>query len=72
MKSRMNNVEEQISDLEDRIVETTQSEQQTEKQMEKKKYESNIRDLWDNVKQGNLWIIVIPRRRKRRGDREYI
>ena len=37
MKSRMNNAEERISDLEKRIMELTQSKQQTESQMEKKK-----------------------------------
>ena len=42
LKSRMNNAEEQISDLEDRIMEITQSGQQTENQM--KKHKSNIRD----------------------------
>ena len=36
LKSRMNHAEEQISDLEDRIMEITQSGQQTENQMEKK------------------------------------
>ena len=43
LKNRMNNTEEQISDLEDRIMEITQSGQQTENQM--KKHESNIRHL---------------------------
>ena len=33
MKSKMNNAELKISDLEDRIMETTQSEQQTESQI---------------------------------------
>ena len=33
LKSRMNNVEERISDLEDRIMEITQSGQQTQNQM---------------------------------------
>ena len=33
VKSRMNNAEKQISDLEDRIMEITQSGQQTENQM---------------------------------------
>ena len=42
LKSRMNNAEEQISDLEDRIMESIQSGQQTENQM--KKHESNMRD----------------------------
>jgi len=38
----MNNAEERISDVEQRIMEITQSGQQTEKQMEKKwkKYET--------------------------------
>ena len=49
INSKLNNVEERISDLEDGIIETTQSEQQTERQMKKKK-ESNIRDLWYNIK----------------------
>ena len=44
--------------MEDRIMEITQSGQQTENQM--KKHESNIRDLWDNIKQANLHIIGIP------------
>ena len=35
MKSRMNNAEEQISDMEDKILEITQSGQQTEGQMKK-------------------------------------
>ena len=58
LKSRMNNAEERISDLEDRIMEITQSGQQTENQ--RKKHESNIRDLWDNIKWANLSIIGIP------------
>ena len=36
MNNRMNNAEERISDLEDRIMEITQSEQQTESQIKKK------------------------------------
>ena len=44
--------------MEDKIMEITQSGQQTENQM--KKHESNIRDLWDNIKQANLCVIGIP------------
>ena len=40
-------------------METTQSGQQTENQM-KKKHESNIRDLWDNIEWANLHDIEIP------------
>ena len=43
--------------MEDRIMEITQSGQQTENQI--KKLESNIRDLWDNMKQANPCIIGI-------------
>ena len=49
LKSRMNNAKEQISDLEDRIMEITQTGQQTENQIKKKKHESIIKDLWDNM-----------------------
>ena len=57
VKTRMNNAEECISDVEDRIMEITQTGQQTENQMEKHK--SNIRDLWDNIKQTSQHIIGI-------------
>ena len=67
----MNNAEERISHLEDRIKKITKSGQQTENQM--KKHESNIRDLWDNIKQANLYIIAIPEgEEKEKGDRKYI
>ena len=39
-------------------MEITQTGQQTENQM--KNHESNIRDLWDNIKWINLHIIGIP------------
>ena len=58
VKTRMNNAEERISDVEDRIMEITQSGQETEIQM--KKHESNIRNLWDNIKQANLHLIGTP------------
>uniref|UniRef100_A0A8D0HUB8 Uncharacterized protein n=2 Tax=Sus scrofa TaxID=9823 RepID=A0A8D0HUB8_PIG len=58
VKTRMNNAEELIRDVEDRIMEITQTGQQTENQM--KKHESNIRDLWDDIKRANLCIIGIP------------
>ena len=70
LKSRMNNAEEQISDLKDRIMEITQSVQQTENQM--KKRESDLRDLWDNIKWGNLCITGIPEEEKERGLEIYL
>ena len=66
LESRMNNAKELISDLKDRIMEITQSGQQPENQM--RKHESNIRDLWDNIKQPNICIIGIPEgKEKERG-----
>ena len=61
----MNNAEARISDMEDRIMEITQSGQQTENQM--KKHESNIRNLWDNIKLANISIIGIPGDKKEKG-----
>ena len=53
----MNNAEEWINDMEDRIMEITMSEQQTEKSNEKN--ERKIRDLWENIKCANLHKIGI-------------
>ena len=32
-----------------------------------KKHESNIRDIWDNKKQANLYIIGIPEGKEEKG-----
>ena len=64
-KSRMSDADGWISDLEDRIMDITPSGQQIENQM--KKHESNIRDLWDNIKQANLRVIGIPGEEKGKG-----
>ena len=55
----MNNAEEIISDLENIMMEITQSEKSDKKKKQMKKHESNIRDLRDNIKQANLHIIGI-------------
>ena len=59
MDSKLNNAEEQINDLEDKITGITQSEKQTERQM-KKKNESSMWDLWNNTKRANIHIKGIP------------
>ena len=52
---------EVINYLEYRIMEIIQSEQQTERQIQKeRKKKSNIWDLWDNIKHVNLCIIRLP------------
>ena len=56
--SRITEAEEQISDLEDKIVEITTTEQSKEKRM--KRIEDNLRDFWDNIKRTNIRIIGVP------------
>ena len=58
IKSRITETEEQISDLEDRMVEITAMEQNKEKR--KKRSEDSLRDLWDNIQCTNIQIIGVP------------
>ena len=59
-----------ISDLEDRIMEITQSEQQKEKQILKN--ENSLRDIWDNIKCTNLHIIGVPEGEERKVSKMYL
>ena len=45
MNSQLNDTEGYISDLEDEIMEITQSEEQTERQMKKKKQKQYMRPM---------------------------
>ena len=58
INSRITEAEEWISDLEDRMVEFTVTEQNKEKTM--KRNEDSLRDLWDNIKRNNIRIIGVP------------
>ena len=58
INSRITDTEEQISDLEDKTVEITTAEQNKDKRM--KRIEDSLRDLWDNIKCTNIWIIGVP------------
>ena len=51
--------------MEDRIVEINEAERKKEKRM--KRNEGNLRDLWDNVKRPNIWIIGVPEEDKKKG-----
>ena len=57
LKGRVKSAEEWISDMEDSIMEITQSGQQAENHM--KTHESNIRDLWGSITGVHLCIIAI-------------
>ena len=63
INSRITKGEEQISDLEERMVEFTAAEQNKEKRM--KRNEDSLRDLWDNIKHTNIRIIGVPEGEKR-------
>ena len=58
IKTRRNNADEGISEVEDRTMELTQTGQQTENQMEN--HESHLRDLWDKIKRARLCRTEIP------------
>ena len=44
--------------MEDKVEKNTQSESQTKKRP--KKNENSLRELWDNMKQTNIFIIGMP------------
>ena len=52
INSRITEAEQQVSDLEDKILEITAAEHNKEKRMK--------RDLWDNIKRTNIGIIGVP------------
>ena len=63
MNSRLGDTEECTSDLEDRIMEITKSEQQNEKQI--KNNEDSLRKLCGNINSTNICIIGFPEGEKR-------
>ena len=63
INSRITEAEEQISDLEDKIVEIATTEQNKEKRM--KRIEDHLRDLWDNIKHTNIQIIGVPGKKEK-------
>ena len=71
ISSKITEADEQINDLEDRIVEITATEQKMEKRM-KKKNEDNLRDLSDNIKHTNIDIIGVPEGEEKKDLRKYL
>ena len=62
---------EQISELEDKMVEITSEEQNKVKS--RKRTEDSLRDLWDNIKYTNTQIIGVPEEEKKRnGMRKFL
>ena len=66
INSRISEAEEWISELEDKMVEITSEEQNKVNRM--KRTEDSLRDLWDNIKHTNFWIIGVQEEEgKRKG-----
>ena len=65
IKHRMDEAEDQISKLEDKVERNTQVEQQNEKRL--RKYEDSLMELQDNMKHNNLCIIEIPQGKEEQG-----
>ena len=61
---------EQISELEDKMVEITSEEQNKVKRM--KRAEDNLRDLWDDIKLKNIRIIGVPEEEKKKGMKKFL
>ena len=70
IKSRISEAEEQISELEDKMVEITSEEQNKVKRM--KRTEDSLKDLWDNIKHTNIWIIGVPEEEEKKKGYEKI
>ena len=62
--------EEQISDLEDKIVEIITTGQNNIKRMER--IEDTLRDPWDNIKRTNIRIIWVPEEEEKKKGAEKI
>ena len=58
INTRITEAEEQINDLEDKMVGITATEQNIDKRM--KRNEDSLRGPWDNIKCTNVRIIGIP------------
>ena len=51
-------------------METNETERKKEERI--KRNEDNLRDLWDNVKRPNIWIIGVPEEEDKKRDHEKI
>ena len=67
---RVTETEKWISELEDRMVEITEAEQNKEKRV--KRNRDSLRDLWDNIKLTNIQIIGVLKEKEKKGMRKYL
>ena len=67
--SRITETEDRISEVEDKMVEINEAER---KKKRIKRNEDNLRDLWDNGKHPNIWIIGVPEEEDKKKSNEKI
>ena len=70
INSRITKADECINDLENRMVEITAIEQNTENRM--KRNEDSLRDCRDNIKHNNIHIIGVPEGEERKNLRKHL
>ena len=68
--SRITEAEKWISELKDRMVEIIAEEPNKGKGM--KRLEESLRDLWDNIKCTNIWVIRVPEEEEKKKGSEKI
>ena len=68
--SKITEAKEWISELEDRMVEIIAEEQNKGKGM--KTIEESLKDLWDNIKSTNIWVIGVPEEEEKKKGTEKI
>lgn len=61
LTARINEAEEKISDVEDKMVENEENQKKKEKQL--LDYEGRILQICDTIKQNNIRIIRIPQKK---------
>ena len=67
INSRWEEAEEQIDDLEDRVMESNQAEQKKEKGIMQN--ENQLRELSDSIKYNNVYILGVSEGEERKGDK---
>ena len=70
INSRITEAEEQISELEDKRLEITTTEQNKVKTM--KRIEHSLRHHWENIKHTNIWITGVPEEEEKKKGSEKI
>ena len=59
-----------ISEVEERIVEINEAKRKKEKRI--KRNADNLRNLWDDVKHTNIWIISVQEADKKKGNEKIL